>query len=168
MFKGTKTNGPKKDEVFCTICLKSDDVKKRTKSVAYNNSTSGPMYHLIQNHKEEFYKVKDELAAKEGSKASSNQNLITSYAMRNSVKMWPKSSEKWKKATKLLAKWVVTASRPIRIVEDKGLRDYSSSLCPEYEIPCRNTNSNHIEAMYDIEKANLILELKKAKWISIT
>ena len=23
--------------------------KKRTKSVAYNNSTSGPMYHLIQN-----------------------------------------------------------------------------------------------------------------------
>lgn len=167
VFKGTKNKGPKKDEVFCSICLKDNTAKK--KSVPYSNSTSGPMFHLVHHHKSELEKVKAEIAAKEGSKHPHGQNLITEYGLRKNVRnCWPKSSQKWKNNTKLLAKWLVAESRPLKMVEDKGFRDYSFSLCPEYDVPSRFTISNYIEEMYEVEKEKLISELKKVKWVSIT
>ena len=172
VFKGSKKNGLDKSQVFCSLCLtasESDESgkKKPVKPIKYQTTTSSMLYHLEKFHKEAL-----EAAKKEESKSKSSKNvpgnLITSYATSSKVVKWPKGSHKWKDATEKLAKWMVKEIRPMAIVKDEGFIEFTSSICPQYEVPCSNTVGRNIEDLYFDKKQELIKELKNVKWLAIT
>ena len=157
-FKGTAVSGPKKDKVFCSLCLSA----KKQADVAYSGGTSNLSNHLKNHHPAEFSKKE----------AEKTPNKITAYLNRSTVGdslyKWPKTSMMWKKATKSLAIWLCKSSRPSNMVLDEGLRAFLGLLCPQYEIPCPNTISNYIREIYEENHKKIKEQLEKVEFLAVT
>ena len=133
-FKGTEDSGPKKDKVFCSLCLSA----KKQAYVAYSGGASNLSNHMKKHHPAEFSKKE----------AEKTPNKITAYINRSNIEdtqyKWPKTSMMWKKATKSLAIWLCKSSRPSNLVLDDG---FQSLLIPPLPPVC-DSLSKHNEYLY--------------------
>ena len=158
-FRETK-DGPNRNSVQCNFCQKN---------IPYNTLTSNMSWHLTSHHKK---KYDEAVAAKEKNNPSStsSQSSIKGYAVKktSSVVKWKTSSQNYKTATRLIAKWVCRNSRPLSIVEDEGFRELINFLAPEYEVPTHTTISANISSYYEEEKKKLRDELENIEFCSVT
>ena len=162
-FVGTKLKGTDGKTLHCMLCLESQDERMKKKTIAYGGGTACIKYHMERYHKEKLEASIEEEGSMKG------QTSLLNFAVQkpsNSIKKWPKSSQRWIDATKDLAVWVTASSRSIGIVEDEGFINYSRRLNPEYEVPCAKTISNYIEKDYIKEKENLINDLDKIEFVA--
>ena len=166
-FKGTEENGPDPKILHCMLCLESVNVRLRRKDISYSGGTSNLKAHIQNHHKDKV----EELEAQDKSKNSSQKsitNFAVSFPASAKVKKWPKSSAMWIENTKKLATWIITSSRPFDIVEDPGFIDFSNSIRPEYDVPCRQTITSYIEKEYEKKKDELKAELEPIEFAAVT
>ena len=107
-FSGTAGNGPDRKFVQCKLCYgNKGDAKKKVK-LAYTNSTKNLNEHLAKYHKEEYEAELEKDKINDGKAApSKEQHLMTNFAFsRRNVLPWPKTSRRWKDATKSLSQWL--------------------------------------------------------------
>ena len=125
-------------------------------------------WHLTSHHKKKYDKA---VAAKEKNNPSStsSQSSIKGYAVNktSSVVKWKTSSQNYKTATRLIAKWVCTNSRPLSIVEDEGFRELINFLAPEYEVPTHTTISANISSYYEEEKKNYVMSWRILSFVQL-
>ncbi|XP_034051117.1 zinc finger BED domain-containing protein 1-like [Thalassophryne amazonica] len=68
-----------------------------------------------------------------------------------------------------LTKFIVKGLHPFSTVEEPAFREMTKKLCPRYNLPSRDTLSNQlIPAWYNVEKENLLEDLKDVKKAAIT
>lgn len=60
-----------------------------------------------------------------------------------------------------LTKWIVNASQPFSVVEDRDFIEYIASLREQYPLPTRNTVRNRILKLWKEEKARCRMELER-------
>ena len=106
-FSGTAGNGPDRKFVQCKLCYENKgDTKKKVK-LAYTNSTKNLNEHLAKYHKEEYEAELEKDKINNGKAApSKEQHLMTNFAFSRNLLPWPKTSRKWKDATKSLSQWL--------------------------------------------------------------
>ena len=144
-----KANAPDKTKTVCSLCLDSNDVKKKGKMIPYNNGTTNMKAHLERYHKTELREAEEKMMEESSSKSgvARAQPLITDFSQTSATaKKWNKAGNKWKTATKLISEWVVSDSRPLTIVEDPGFKKVIEFLCPEFDVPSRKTIGVNIES----------------------
>ena len=165
-FKGTEKTGPADSKILhCMLCLESENKKMRKKDMVYTGGTTNLKSHLEHHHKEKIQEIEEK-----SKKSSSSQQSIVNFAFKSSssVKKWPKSSPRWVEATRNLAIWIITSSRPYDIVSDPGFLAYSNFICPEFEVPCRMTITRYIEKLHEEKKRELKSELEPIEFVAAT
>lgn len=158
-FIGTK-DGPdmEKRRVKCLHC---------NYVISFKSSTSQLQHHVIKKHKKLYDKVIEE---EEKSKKPGANNLITNFTVKNAstTKKWKPSSQQHKTASKILAKWLCSSSRPIQLVEDEGFQELIEFLAPEFQVPSRKTITKVIAELYEEKKQETKDILSKVDYVSVT
>lgn len=128
----------------------------------YHHSTSSLSYHLKAKHPFSSTTTSSDYAS--SSKTSSQQALSTMWETR---KMTPNHENE---ITNDLVKWIARNSRPLNIVEDKGLEDLIkiASKCSTYKLPQRKTISQRIDDLFIAERAKVSELLNNSANIALT
>ena len=166
-FKGTEKSGPVEPKTLhCILCLESENKKLRKKDIVYTGGTTNLKSHMEIHHRDKIQEMEEKMK-----KSSSSQQSIANFAVNSkssSVKKWPKNSARWVENTKKLAIWIIESSRPFDIVSDPGFLDYSNSICPEFDVPSRQTITNYIEQFHKEKKEELKAELEPIEFVAVT
>ena len=90
------------------------------------------------------------------------------YSFVSKTQKWPKGNVRWKAATQALTKYLIKERRPANMVECQGFKEFIKIICPEYDVPTKQTITNNMEKIYSVEKEKLIEELEKQEFVAIT
>ena len=163
IFKGSKVKGPNKKKVFCKLCERTAK-KGNMMGIMYTGGTTNLINHLKIWHKSEYKKTIEEEDKKKESK-----NITDFFGEKaKNVTKWSKGSASWKNVTMTIAKWFCKSSRPAKMVEDKGFRVLMSLVCPQYEVPGRDTIGRYIAQLYEGEKKRISENLEEIQYCAIT
>lgn len=90
--------------------------------------------------------------AHEVSPPSSNKRKRICRNVRSNstnLEVKPVNSDRAKAITQAMCKMIAVDMLSASMVENKGFLDFTTTLEPEYMVPCRRVINNHIRAMYN-------------------
>ena len=163
IFKGSKVKGPNKKKVFCKLCEKTVKKGKMMMGISYSGGTTNLSNHVKIWHKSEYKKTQ------EGNEKNKSKSITDFFGEKaKNVTYWSKGSACWRNVTMTIAKWFCTSSRPSKMVEDKGFRVLMNLVCPQYEVPGKNTIGRYIVQLYEGEKKRVKENLEEIQYCAIT
>ena len=154
--ENSEGNGPDKTKVHCNICARV---------INYHHSPTNMLNHLKTYHNKILDQAVDERKIEVPKK---EKNLITNYTILDkskNVKMWDKSSNQYKEATRLMVQWFCASSRPTNIVNDKYFKQFLNFLCPEFDLPSNKLIAKYMDKEYEKAKEDTLKALEGVKFV---
>ncbi|CAH1106738.1 unnamed protein product [Psylliodes chrysocephalus] len=121
---------------------------------------------------EEIFKSKSaSTCSSQASSSLSNHSLVQSQPQPRIDNFFPTvqvAKQREEIVTQLIAKMICIDLLPISCVENRGFKNLISYLAPTYKVPVAKTIQLRIDAIYEIEKQNLLKELRDIPYMALT